>query len=150
MIYFRNSFCFRIENSRSFRYKILGHVGPLGKTLIFLFALGSLKFYDFLQLSFLFILKLLNSKFFQNNLNYASTTNIEEALKCYNLGDKTFETDFDNVIGEKKIDLSCLIKNFSSSKEVAVDSLFSDNIQCKFTEPWTIELKSRNRKELYM
>ena len=29
----------------------------------------------------------------QNNLNYASTSNIREVIKFYNLGDKTFETD---------------------------------------------------------
>ena len=27
-------------------------------------------------------------------MNYASTTNIEEVMKFYNLDDKTFETDF--------------------------------------------------------
>ena len=27
-------------------------------------------------------------------MNYASTANIEEVMKFYNLGDKTFETDF--------------------------------------------------------
>ena len=31
---------------------------------------------------------------FHNTLNCASTANIEEAVKFYNLGDKTFETDF--------------------------------------------------------
>ena len=35
MIYFRNPFCHRIKNSWGFRYRILGHVGLLGKTLIF-------------------------------------------------------------------------------------------------------------------
>ena len=34
------------------------------------------------------------SKPFHNTLNYASTANIEEVMKFYNLGDKTFETDF--------------------------------------------------------
>ena len=43
-------------------------------------------------MSFLFILKL--SKHFHNTLNYASTANIEEVMKFCNLGDKTFETDF--------------------------------------------------------
>ena len=33
-------------------------------------------------------------KTFQNNLNYASTSNIREVIKFYNLDDKTFETDF--------------------------------------------------------
>ena len=45
-------------------------------------------------MSFLFILKLSCSKRFHNTLNYASTANIEEVMKFYNLGDKTFETDF--------------------------------------------------------
>ena len=46
LIYFRNSFCYRMENSWSFRNKILGHVaiGPLRKNLNFLSPLGSLKF----------------------------------------------------------------------------------------------------------
>ena len=58
-----------------------------GKNLIFLSPLGSLKFWDFL--SCLFILKP-----FHNTLNYASTASIEEVMKFYNPGDKTFETDF--------------------------------------------------------
>ena len=29
-----------------------------------------------------------------NTLNYASTANIEEVMKFYNVGHKTFETDF--------------------------------------------------------
>ena len=29
-----------------------------------------------------------------NNINYSSTSNIEEVMKFYNLGHKTFETDF--------------------------------------------------------
>ena len=65
---------------------------PWGKTLILLSPLGSLTFSDFL--SFLFILKLSHSKPFHNTLNYASTANIEEVMKFYNLGHKTFETDF--------------------------------------------------------
>ena len=45
VIYFRNSFCNRIERiAEVLRYKILGHVGPLGKNLNFLSPLGSLKF----------------------------------------------------------------------------------------------------------
>ena len=54
--------------------------------------LGSLKFWNFF--SFLFILKLFYSEHFHNTLNYASTANIEEAMRFYNLGNKTFETDF--------------------------------------------------------
>ena len=45
-------------------------------------------------MSFLFKLKLSYSKPFHNTLNYASTANIEEVMKFYNLSDKTFETDF--------------------------------------------------------
>ena len=40
------------------------------------------------------MLKLSYSKPFHNTLNYASTANIEEVMKFYNLGHKTFETDF--------------------------------------------------------
>ena len=40
LIYFRNSFCYRIENSLGFRYKILDHVGPLVKNLNFFVSLG--------------------------------------------------------------------------------------------------------------
>ena len=36
-----------------------------------------------------------------------------------------------DVIGEKATDLSYPIQNFDSSKEVAVVSMFSDNIQLK-------------------
>ena len=41
----------------------------------------------------MFIPKLSHSKPFHNTLNYASTANIEEVMKFYNLDDKTFETD---------------------------------------------------------
>ena len=34
---------------------------------------------------------------FQNNLNYSSTSNIGEVIKFYNLGHKTFETDFNTI-----------------------------------------------------
>ena len=40
------------------------------------------------------MLKLSYSKPFHNTMNYASAANIEEVMKFYNLGDKTFETDF--------------------------------------------------------
>ena len=48
-------------------------------------------------LIFQFILKLSYSKSFHNTLDYASTANIEEVVKFYNLGNKTFETDFNIV-----------------------------------------------------
>ena len=38
--------------------------------------------------------KLSCSRPFHNTLNYASTANIEEVMKFYNLDDKAFETDF--------------------------------------------------------
>ena len=45
-----------------------------------------------------------------------------------------------DIMGEKRINLSYLIKNSDSSKEAAVVGMFSDNIQYKFMKPWTIEL----------
>ena len=45
--------------------------------------------HDFL--SFLLILTLSYSKPFYNILNYASSANIEEVMKFYNLGDKTLK-----------------------------------------------------------
>ena len=40
------------------------------------------------------VLKLSYTRPFYNNWNYASTANTDEVMKFYNLGDKTFETDF--------------------------------------------------------
>ena len=40
------------------------------------------------------MLKLTHLKPFHNTLNYASTSNIEEVMTFYDLGNKTFETDF--------------------------------------------------------
>ena len=79
---------------------MLGHVGPLGKNLSCLSSLGSLKFQNFLN--FLFILTFPPPppppppylRPFRITLDYASIANIEELMKFYNLGDKTFETDF--------------------------------------------------------
>ena len=45
-----------------------------------------------------------------------------------------------DIIGEKTIDLSYPIQNFNSSKEVAVVSMFSDNIQYEMTEPFNLKL----------
>ena len=92
LIYFRNSVCYRMENSCSFRYKILGHVGPLGKNLNFFVSLGIAEIHNFLSCQF--ILKLYYLKPFHNTLNYVSTANIEEVMKFCNLSHKTFETDF--------------------------------------------------------
>ena len=95
LIYLRNSFCYTIENSRGFRYKILSHVGPFGKKKIFFVSLGIAEILRFSELS-VYIRKLSYSKPFHNTLNYASTANIEEVLKFYNLGDKTFSTEFNS------------------------------------------------------
>ena len=117
LIYFRNSFCCRIENSWGLRYKSLGHVAPLRKSLYFLSPLVSLRFEDFL--SFLFVLKLSYSTPFHNTLNYASTANIEEVMKFYNLVDKIFETDFSWAykVGElwHFLYYACPSKNFSTN-----------------------------------
>ena len=51
LIYFRNSFCKRIENSCSFVYKILGHVGPLGKNLNCFVSLEMVEILGFSELS---------------------------------------------------------------------------------------------------
>ena len=45
-----------------------------------------------------------------------------------------------DIIGEKTIDLSYLIRNFDSSKEVAVISMLSDNVQYEMTKPFKLKL----------
>ena len=54
----------------------------------------------------------------------------------------------DDIIGEKTIDLSCPIQNFDSSKEVAVISMFSDNIQYKVTETFNLKLIDNSEKRI--
>ena len=49
-----------------------------------------------------------------------------------------------DIIAEKRIDLPYPIRR----KEVAIVSMFSENIHYKFMEPWTIELGSRDKKVL--
>ena len=89
----------------------MGYVGPLGKNLNFFFSLGIADILGFSELSF--ILKLSYSKPFHNTLNYASTANIEEVMKFYNLGHKTFETDF----SRNKIAASAIKGNVNSAIE---------------------------------
>ena len=48
-----------------------------------------------------------------------------------------------NVIGEKKINLTYSVKNLDSSKEVAIISVFSDNVQYKFMKPWDDRIEIR-------
>ena len=62
-----------------------------GKTAIFL-SPQTAEILSFCEI--LFILKLSCSKPFHNTLNYFSTVNIEEVMKFYNLGNKSFETSF--------------------------------------------------------
>ena len=54
----------------------------------------------------------------------------------------TMYITINNFIDEKIINLAYPIQG----KEVAVVSMFSDNIGDEFTEPWTIELESRNKR----
>ena len=51
-----------------------------------------------------------------------------------------------NIVGEKRIDLAYPIQKLDSSKEVAIVSMFSYNIQYEFTEPWMIELELGNKQ----
>ena len=53
-----------------------------------------------------------------------------------------------DTIGEKTIDLSYPIQNFDSSKEVAVISMFSDNIQYKVTETFNLKLIDNSEKRI--
>ena len=53
-----------------------------------------------------------------------------------------------DVICEKMIDLSYPIQNFHSSKEVAVISMFSDNIQYEITEPFNLKLIDGSKKQI--
>ena len=54
----------------------------------------------------------------------------------------------DDVIGEKTIDLCYPIQNFNSSKEVAVLSMFSDNIQYNVTETFNLKLIDNSEKQI--
>ena len=66
-------------------------------------------------------MKLSYSKPFHNNLNYASTANVEEVMKFYNLNDKTFETDFSFDRSEKFRTFMCMIKIFKGGGGEVVD-----------------------------
>ena len=50
-IYFRNSFCYRIENSWGYKYKMLCHLGPLGENLNFLVSFGIAEIFAFPEFS---------------------------------------------------------------------------------------------------
>ena len=53
-----------------------------------------------------------------------------------------------DIIGEKTIYLSYPIRNFDSSKEIAVVSMFSDNIQYEMTKPLGLKLVDGSEKQI--
>ena len=53
-----------------------------------------------------------------------------------------------DVIGEKTIDLSYPIRNFGSSKEIAVISMLSKNTQYEMTKPLKLKLVDGSEKEV--
>ena len=53
-----------------------------------------------------------------------------------------------DVIGEKTIDLSYPIRNFGSSKEIAVISMLRENIQYEMTKPLKLKLVDDSEKEV--
>ena len=53
-----------------------------------------------------------------------------------------------DVIGEKTIDLSYSIRNFGSSKEIAVVSILSKNTQYEMTKPLKLKLVDGSEKEV--
>ena len=93
-------------------------------------SFGIVEFDDFL--SFQFILKLSYSKPFHNILNYASATNIEEVMKLYNSGDKTFETDFSQNGRE------CVIRLVSLPHSVTFNRDKSIMLQRNKSEAWCL------------
>ena len=55
---------------------------------------------------------------------------------------------FNNVISEKRIDLYYPIHNCNSSKEIAVISMTSNNVQYEFKEPLKLELMGGGEKRI--
>ena len=53
-----------------------------------------------------------------------------------------------NIIGEKTIYLSYPIRNFDSSKEIAVVRIFSNNIQYEITKPLGLKLVDGSEKQI--
>ena len=53
-----------------------------------------------------------------------------------------------DIIGEKTIDLSYPIRNFGSSKEIAVISMLSENTQYEMTKPLKLKLVDGSEKEV--
>ena len=88
---------FQKRRFQCFISEMLRVVGPLGEKFTFLNSLGTTKISRSLRLSVYINVVLLISFPEQFNLNYSSTANIEEGMKFYNLGHKTFETDFSSL-----------------------------------------------------
>ena len=53
-----------------------------------------------------------------------------------------------DVVGEKRINLAYPIRNLYSSKEVAVVSMFSDNVQYQIREPLNVLPIMNNERQL--
>ena len=86
LMHFRSSFCYRVENNWSFKYKKFSRVGPLGTNLIFFISPGIAEISGSSIHS--------EVKSFYNTLNYTSTANIQKIIKFYNADHKSLETDF--------------------------------------------------------
>ena len=67
-------------------------MGPLGTNPIIFVSLGIAEISRFPKIS-IFSKVVLFKTFLQHFLNYASTINIQELSKFYNIGQKSFETD---------------------------------------------------------
>ena len=87
---------FEKRRFQCFISEILRVVGLLGEKFTFFNSLGTTKISRSLKHNvYINVVLLIN---FQNNLNYTSTSDIREVIKFYNLGDKTFETDFSYIV----------------------------------------------------
>ena len=78
---------------------------------------------------------------------YLEVTTSVWFILSYWIMSKHFESyvTITGIVGEKRIDLVYRIKNFDLSKEVAVVSVFSDNIQYEFREPQNVECRTEIR-----
>ena len=70
----------------------MGPCRSFGGNLSFLASLGIAEILGFFELSV--YTEVIYPQSFHNTSNYAFTASIEEVMRFYNLGDKTFETDF--------------------------------------------------------
>ena len=69
-------------------------MGQVRENFICFVSLGVAEIFGFSELSIYAEVVLLKTLY--SNLNYTSTANIEEVMKFYSVGNKTFETDFRN------------------------------------------------------